>query len=139
MNSFSIWHLLILVIIPALLYVFYRYASTYKSLIETVGPNYISVSPSMAYLIFIPIIGVVFYAVLAFKLKSALEQLFKDGKITLNTDAVSKSLLAFVACSFLTVIPLVSQFMVLASLICLGFNWSHAVNTRKLILMGATR
>lgn len=136
MNSFGILHLLILLVIGGVLFGVYLYAKTYKSLLEAIGPKYITLHPNLPFLIFVPVVGVIFYVVLALSLKTALARLHQDGRISLKTDAVSKSILAFCACMLLAVIPLVSQFMLLASLICLGFNWTHAVNTRKLILMG---
>lgn len=136
MNSFSIFHLLILLVIGGILIGVYLYAKTYKSLLEAIGPEYITTNPNLPFLIFVPVIGGIFYVMLALSLKTALARLHQDGRIPLKTDAVSKSMLAFCACMLLTLIPLVSQFMLLASLICLGFNWTHAVNTRKLVLMG---
>ncbi|MDO8371190.1 MAG: hypothetical protein Q7K57_00730 [Burkholderiaceae bacterium] len=136
MNSFGIFHLLILLVIGGILFGVYLYAKTYKSLLEAIGPKYIAIHPNLPFLIFVPVVGVIFYVILAFSLKTALARLHQEGRISIKTDAVSKSMLAFCACMVLTVIPLVSQFMMLAALICLGFNWSHAVNTRKLVLMG---
>lgn len=139
MNSFGIFHLLILLIIGGILFGVYLYAKTYKSLLEAIGPEYITIHPNLPFLIFVPVVGVIFYIMLALSLKTALARLHQDGRISLKTDAVSKSMLAFCACMLLTVIPLVSQFMMLAALICLGFNWSHAVNTKKLVLMGGAK
>lgn len=139
MNSFSIFHLLILLVIGGILFTLYLYAKTYKSLLEAIGPEYIATNPNLPFLIFVPVIGVIFYIMLALSLKTALARLHQDGRISLKTDAVSKSMLAFCACMLLALIPLVSQFMLLASLICLGFNWTNAVNTRKLVLMGGAK
>jgi len=139
MNSFGIFHLLILLIIGGILVGVYLYAKTYKSLLEAIGPDYISIHPNLPFLIFVPVVGVIFYIMLALSLKTALAHLHQDGRISLKTDAVSKSMLAFCACMLLIVIPLVSQFMMLAALICLGFNWTHAINTRKLVLMGGAK
>jgi len=139
MNSFGIFHLLILLITGGILFGLYLYAKTYKSLLEAIGPEYIAIHPNLPFLIFVPLVGVIFYIMLAFSLKTALARLHQDGRISLKTDAVFKSMLAFCACMLLTVIPLVSQFMMLTALICLGFNWTHAVNTRKLVLMGGAK
>lgn len=134
MNSFGIWHVLIVLILAAILFVTYLYAKSYKSLIETIGGEYISTSPNLVFLIFIPVVGFVFYVVLAFLLKNSLGRMFQDGKISVKADAVFISLFASLICAVLTSVPLISQFMGLVTLICIGFNWSHVVNARKLIL-----
>ena len=139
MNSFGIFHLLILLIIGGILFGVYLYAKTHKSLLEAIGPEYITIHPNLPFLIFVPVVGVIFFIMLALSLKTALARLHQDGRISLKTDAVSKSMLAFCACMLLNVIPLVSQFMLLASLICLGFNWTHAINTKKLVLIGGVK
>jgi hypothetical protein len=134
MNSFSIWHVLIVFVLAAILFVTYLYAKSYKSLIETIGGEYISTNPNLVFLIFIPMVGFVFYIVLAFLLKNSLGRMFQDGKISVKADAVFISLLASLICAALTAVPLISQFMALVTLMCIGFNWSHVVNARKLIL-----
>lgn len=135
----NIYHLLIILILAGMLYVVYLYANAYKKLLEAIGPQYTSLNPNLVYLIYVPIVGLVFYFVLAFALKTSMSRLYEDGRITIKADAVFKSLLAFCVCTVLTVVPWIDQFMALAALICGGFNWWHAINTRKLVLMVATR
>lgn len=139
MNSFGIFHLLILVLLAGIFFVLYLYAKTYKSLLQAIGPRYTSLNPNLPYLVYVPVVGLIFYAVMAFSLKGSLARLHQDGKVALKTDAVFKSLLAFCVCTALTVVPMIDQFMMLLSLICWGFNWSHATNTRTLVVMGASK
>lgn len=136
MNSFGIWHLLIIVIIGAAIFASYRFASLYKNLIQVIGVKYISINPNLSYLIFIPFVGFVFYGVLAFSLKRALTRMFDDGELPIKTDAVIISLLAFSACGLLIlVLPFMAGFMCLATVICFGFNWWHAANTKALVML----
>lgn len=134
MNSFSIWHLIIIFILVVFLLVTYLFAKSYQLLIEAIGRDYISINPNFAFLIFIPLVGLVFYIVLAFMLRDSLDRMFQDRIIPFRVDAVFISLLALLGCGLLAAIPYLSQVMTLASAVCTGFNWSRVVNTRKLVL-----
>lgn len=138
MNSLNSLHFLILLVIAGLIFVLYLYARTYKSLLQAIGPSFTPFNPNLPYLIYVPIIGLIFYAAMAFSLKNSLSRLHQAGRIPIKTDAVFKSLLAFCVCTVLTLVPMVEGFMLLASVICFGFNWWHAVNTRKLVTLGKT-
>lgn len=140
MNSLNSFHFLILLLIAGLILVLYLYAKTYKNLLQAIGSGFTPLNPNLPYLIYVPVVGLIFYAVMAFSLKKSLSCLHQAGRIPIKTDAVFKSLLAFCMCMcmcmVLAVIPWIEGSMLLASIICWGFNWWHAISTKKLVLMG---
>jgi len=54
----------------------------------------------------VPVVGVTFYIMLALSLRTALARLHQDERVSLKTDVVSISMLAFCACMLLNSIEI---------------------------------
>ena len=129
MGSFSIWHVLIVLVIIGLFYPFYRFCLSYKLLLIALGEKYQAFSPNMAYLMFIPVVGLIWWLYMAYHIKSSLNDQKEILTLKPSDDGGFLYSVITVTSSFLSFVPLVG----IVAFIFWILSWIKVVNTRKMI------
>lgn len=134
MESFSIWHLLILaiVLLPAILYIL----SLQKAFQAVDGPLR-PMAPGMVWLLLIPLVNIVWIFFVVIRLKTAYSRMGDAGRLASPTDAGYRMGMGMAVCAVLSIIPLIGVLFSLASLVLWILHWIQVGKARQLVLGAA--
>lgn len=130
MGSFGIWHFAILAVIaPACMW-----CISYKKLLDRFDKKKQKFSPNLAFLLLVPIIGLFWWAYLAYYIKNNLSKIneiklfdsYEDGGFIFAILSIASSVLAAVVSNFYIV-------FVVTAFVLWVFSWIKIVKTRKII------
>ena len=80
MGSFSIWHWLVVLLLVVFIYINYRYCKSYKLLLLELDPSVKPFNGNTAFLLFIPIVNIIWQVVLLIHIRNAIKKMKEKAK-----------------------------------------------------------
>lgn len=131
MESFSLWHWLILAIIllPGILYIL-----ALQKAFQAVDAPLQPMSPAMVWLLLIPLVNLVWIFFVVSRLKTAYARMGEAGRLTAPTDAGYRVGMGMAVCAVVSIIPVIGALFALASLVLWILHWIQVSKARKLVV-----